>query len=514
VEQTQTGSVQAPSSTASSSSSPSSPNAGIQPLALSTLHKLLRLKGTDFFTLLEYLDVVVARVNVEKNYSNSNLSYYYDQISDEKWNSILNEINIFKKKKKIVIEKNIIAVFGLLLKYFIKAFWAIKHKESNSMWNEKKKKFLTIFFLLLYRFFPGVLRKPSLHDSYHLMDMDQEVLPVWMANTAKSEAMNGDHRTAGGSGNGRDVEFHVLVSQWCHRLVQHMIDGGYFQNKSQPNQPIQTGPMVRLLIQEILYKPGSRLLVEPKQEFLKPTWLKDGINPSICKDGVKISNFITKENSHRCKKKTKFSKQLQSTTIVTTTECFDDSTEYLLAKKVDIPGIGEAQIGDAIELFHNTSLTTIITDIFCLIPPNCDNQYVPTRAITDLETIISKLEADYCRAKDAIIKAQKKATKIGQELRLWKIAKQEEMMKQMHRWLPVVFMKGKILVKVAASSFQARKTYQEKRVTTQSPSIASESNTKEMTDTVLFSPLNTLAIFKCSEEENTNPPKYTLAKYW
>jgi hypothetical protein len=69
------------------------------------LKKHLKVKGTDYVNLLKYLDEVVMKVNVEKNYENSKFDFYYNQISDEKWKAILEKVNQFKKKNQLQWKK-------------------------------------------------------------------------------------------------------------------------------------------------------------------------------------------------------------------------------------------------------------------------------------------------------------------------------------------------------------------------------------------------------------------------
>jgi hypothetical protein len=158
-----------------------------------------------------------------------------------------------------------------------------------------------------------------------------------------------------------------------------MADGGYFENLHDPNKPIQTGPVVQTLIRDIFYQTGSRLIMEPKDACLQPTWVKDRILPCICRDGIKIGN-VKSETSNTYKKKKGFSTQQENIAAMlrscSSIKRFDGETEYFKAKRVIIPCVGEGNVGDAVQLSvrNNTRTTTmaIITKIFCVIQPDSD----------------------------------------------------------------------------------------------------------------------------------------------
>jgi hypothetical protein len=277
-----------------------------------------------------------------------------------------------------------------------------------------------------------------------------------MVNTTKSESKNKNYREAGQAGNGREVEFHIMKNQWGHWLLQHMVDGGFFLTRN--GKPIQTGKQVTQLATTVLYKPNSRLLVPPPPAFIKPNWYIRNKRPQVCIGGLKVKQMdLGKTGSHTQKKYKSFlTNQYQSSNFKATSSDYGDISDdpsYLKANKLVLPEGNKVIVGDAITISTDLEISfkTIIqvTDIDCVVPKNVElnvNSYTPTDAVDGVDEELIKIRADLCKILDEIVRLQKQATQLDQQIQKKKQTKRNDKTGQMKNWTPFVFVKGNILI--------------------------------------------------------------------
>jgi hypothetical protein len=143
---------------------------------IGALRYTLNLKGGDYQILLEELDEMIEILNKPEYYTDSNMSYYCSKLTLDEWIIAIQNINNTKKRNMPLPDKEPTTMVAFLFQSFIKAFWVLHERTANTKFNNKKKRLLTRFFVTLYSFFPGVLSKPSVHDSLHMMDIDEGML--------------------------------------------------------------------------------------------------------------------------------------------------------------------------------------------------------------------------------------------------------------------------------------------------------------------------------------------------
>ena len=444
---------------------------------ISSVKKTNKLKGTDYVQLMEYMDSILLVVNKEQNYG-TEFNHLFTQLPGEAWNTIEQRLNT-------QIQKSMGAMIGYLMKYFIKSYYILKERRNTNIWNAKRERILSTFFIILMTLFPGLLLKPTFHDSMHMVDQIKAVLPLLIANCGKTEALNKDHRLAALIGNNRNAEFFILLRQWAVRLTQFMINGGWFIEHDSTlgrKETKVTGKKLQEMLCDLFHQNDkSRLTFPTPLQVLQPDWFTSTKrNPTICADDVFVQNIIN-DGLHQRKDRTGLKNLVDSADIT----CFDPSCfwnshsdNYIQAKTALVPDKGKVSLSAIIELevkgFNISSVGTgsiyrsvdktqcvmfSLESVLCCPKTFGEFSQNTRREIKTKEKGINSMKQELNGIKKKIGELQLQAAEVDTEVN--KITKEIDVLisKEQHQWLPSVLLQGRLVSLVKHRDLDSRFHY-------------------------------------------------------
>lgn len=242
----------------------------------------------------------MSNINIEENYSLITQDSFKQIPVDDFQNLKLLSCEHEKSTSWFNENQPVTSSFGLMFKCFIHIFFTLRRKDINHRMMERVVKKAKTFFFIIHKCFPKFLNKPSVHDTIHLLfDQMQNVIAPAFCNTAKTEAINKEHRLAAQAGNNMYCEFIILLNQWTSRFLQCLADAAYFKvNDNFTPTGTKTLDIVRSLF---CNEKSPRIQIDDsfqKMPHLPPNWWRLDIIPSVCRDGVTIKLSIN-ENKKR-----------------------------------------------------------------------------------------------------------------------------------------------------------------------------------------------------------------------